>query len=79
MVDDAAGKTLHDGGFSNARLADEAGIVFGAAAKDTNQLFGFGIPSNDRIQGIAFGLLSQRVTVFGQERRYRVFAGRRRF
>ena len=47
---DALGESLYNRGLSDARLADEAGIVFGSAREYLYYAFGFSLSTNDRIE-----------------------------
>ena len=48
-LDDAEGKPLDDGRFAHARLADEHGIILGAARKNADNAAYFRIAADDRI------------------------------
>lgn len=47
---DALGDTLHDGGLAHARLADEHGVVLGAAAEHLDGATDFLGTANDRVE-----------------------------
>src|SRR6185312_17291566 len=47
---DAPGEPLDDGGFADARLADEHGVVFRAARKDLNHAADLFVASDHRIE-----------------------------
>src|SRR5439155_12863872 len=48
-ADDAAGEALGNGGFADARLADEDGVVFRATGKDLHDAADFFVAANDGI------------------------------
>ena len=52
---DSLGKTLRNGSFANARLADQTGVVFLAAVENLDDALGLHIPTNDSIQLSFFG------------------------
>ena len=56
VVDDTHGQPLDNGGFANARLADEYRIVFGTARQNLNRPADFMITADNRIQFAFFGL-----------------------
>ena len=60
--DDAAGEALDDGGFAHAGLADEHGIVLGAAAEDLNHAANLLVAADD---GIEFAAAREIGEVFG--------------
>ncbi len=49
-IGDALGEAFHNGGFADARFADQNGIVFGAAAQNLDHTFELVIASDQRIQ-----------------------------
>ncbi len=49
-IDDAQRQALGNGGFADARLADQNGIVLGAAGKDLNGAADFLVAADDRIE-----------------------------
>ncbi len=49
-VDDELGQALDDGGLADAGLAEQHGVVLGAAAEDLNDAFDFVGPADDRIE-----------------------------
>ena len=66
---DPAGEPLHDGGLPDAGLADEDGVVLGAAAEHLDhpvQLFG---PADQGIEGAVRGRLGEVPRELGEERR----------
>jgi len=49
------GQTFYDGGFADARLADEAWIILGAPAQYLNDALYFFIASDDGVQLVGAG------------------------
>ncbi len=58
-LDDAVGEALHDGGLAHTRLADEHGIVLGAAAQYLNDATDLLVPADDRVELAPPGQLRQ--------------------
>jgi hypothetical protein len=48
--DDALREALDDGGLAHAGLADEDGIVLGAAREDLDGAADFGVAADDRVE-----------------------------
>ena len=49
-VDDALRQSFDDGGFADARLADQHGIILGAPREDLHHAANFFIAADDRIE-----------------------------
>ena len=64
--DDAAGEALDDGGFAHAGLADQHGIVFGAAAQHLDDAANLLVAADDWIELAAAGKIGQILGVFFQ-------------
>ncbi len=62
--DDAAGEALDDGGFAHAGLADEHGIVFGAAAEHLDDAANLFVAADDGIELAAAGEFGEILGVF---------------
>ena len=60
--DDAAGEAFDDGGFADAGLADEDGVVFGAAGEDLDDAADLLVAADDGVELAAAGELGE---VFG--------------
>src|SRR5207247_2102048 len=54
-LDDAVREALGDRGLSDARLADERGVVLRAAAQDLDDALDLLLPTDDRIELLRFG------------------------
>ena len=63
-VDDALGQTLHDGGLAHARLADQHGVVLGAAAEDLDGAADLLVAADHRIELAVAGGGGQVAAVF---------------
>ena len=63
-VDDALGQAFGDGGLADAGLADEDGVVLGAAAEDLHDAADFLIAADDGIEVAFAGFGGQVATVF---------------
>ncbi|KAF5029070.1 hypothetical protein DSECCO2_652460 [anaerobic digester metagenome] len=63
---DALGKPLRNGGFADARLADEAGVILGFARENADDVSDFVVPPNYGIQFVLAGALHQVIAVFFQ-------------
>ena len=63
---DALRQTLGDGGFTNAGLTDEAGVVFGLTGQDTDHIADLLISTNDGVQLLLAGKFHQILTVLLQ-------------
>ena len=63
---DALRQTLGDGGFTNAGLADQAGVVFGLTGQDTDHIADLLIASDHGVQLLLAGKLHQILTVLLQ-------------
>ena len=63
---DHLGQALHHGAFAHARLTDEHGVVFGAAAHDLHDAFNFRAAANHRVQLAVLRSLGQVAAVFFQ-------------
>ena len=61
-VDDAAGEALDDGGLADAGLADEDGVVFGAAGEDLDDAADLFVAADD---GVELALAREVGEVFG--------------
>ncbi len=57
--DDALGQAFHDGGLAHTRLADEHGIILGAAGENLNHPANFFVTSDDRVKLAAAGQLGE--------------------
>ena len=55
-ADDALGQPLHDGRLAHARLADEHGVVLGAARQDLDDAADLLVAADDRVQLAGSGL-----------------------
>ena len=64
--DDALGQPFDDGGLAHARLADQYGIVFGAALQHLNGAADFIVAANHRVEFAEAGALGQVHAVFFQ-------------
>ena len=62
-------KALRDRGFAHARLADQAGIILGAAAEDLDHALDLLLPPDDGIDPALSGKLGQVTAELGQRRR----------
>src|SRR5690606_12974587 len=65
-VDDAPGETLRNGGLADARLADEHGVVLGAAAEDLDGAADLLVTADDRIELAVAGQLGEVLRVLLQ-------------
>ena len=65
-IDDPQGEALGDGGFADARLADQHGIVFGAAREHLNGAADFLVAADHRIKLAVAGGLGQIARIFFQ-------------
>ena len=61
---DALGQTFDDGGLADAGLADEHGIVLGAAGQDLDDAADFFVAADDRVELVLRGRLGQIAAVF---------------
>src|SRR5205814_6583518 len=61
---DAPGQSLDDGGFANARLADEHGIVLRAARQHLDAPANLSVATNDRVELVLLGQSGQVAPVF---------------
>ena len=68
VLDDLQGQPLGNGGFTNARLTDEAGIVLAAAGQNLNDPLNFLFTTDHRIDLAALGQRSQVTTKLVQRR-----------
>ena len=66
---DPAGEAFHDRGLPDARLADEDGIVLGAAAEDLDHPVQFGPAADEGIERPVGGRLGEIPGELGEERR----------
>ncbi len=71
-ADDAAGQPLDDGGLADARLADEHGVVLGAAREHLDDAADLFVAADDRIELALAGELGQ-VAAVAFERLVRAF------
>jgi hypothetical protein len=58
-VDDHLGQAFDDGGLADAGLAQQHGIVFGAAAEDLDDALDLVVPADDRVELVLPGQLGQ--------------------
>ena len=58
-VDDQLGQALDDGGLADAGLAEQHGVVLGAAAEDLDDALDFVLPADDRVELALAGQLGQ--------------------
>ena len=63
----ALGDALGDGGLADAGFADQAGVVFLAAAEDLQRAVNFTVAADNAVDAAVFGLLGQVFTVGVQE------------
>ena len=63
---DALRQTLGDGGFTNAGLTDQAGVVFGLTGQDTDHIADLLISTNDGVQFLLAGKFHQILAVLLQ-------------
>ena len=68
-VGDALRQAFDDGGFADARLADQHRIVLGAAAEDLDHALQFVIAPDQRIEQVVHGGLGQVAAELAQQRR----------
>jgi len=75
--DDALRQPLHDGGLADARLADEHGVVLGAAAQDLDDAADLVVAPDDGVELAGLGELGQvaRVLFQGAVARLRLWVG----
>ena len=62
--DDAPGQALDDGGLADAGLADEHGVVLGAARQHLDAAADFVVAADDRIELVLLGQAGQVAPVF---------------
>ncbi len=58
-VDDQLGQAFDDGGLADAGLAQEHGVVLGAAAEDLDDAFDLVLPADDRVELALAGQLGE--------------------
>ncbi len=74
-IGDALGQAFHDGGFADARLADQHRIVLGAAAQDLHHALQLVIAADQRIERAIHGGLREIAAELGQQRAFLGAAG----
>src|SRR5580700_2406649 len=70
-VDDAAREALDDGGFADAGLANEDGVVLGAAREDLNDAANFFVAADDGVELAAAGEFGEIFGVFFERLKFR--------
>ena len=69
-VDDLLREPLDDGGLADTRLADEDGVVLGAAAQHLLDALELVVAAHERVELVLHGRFGQVAAEFSQERRF---------
>src|SRR5690606_765312 len=68
-ADDVLGEALDDGGLADTGLADEDGVVLGAARQRLHDALGLVVAADDRVELALAGSLGQVATELVEDRR----------